>query len=93
MDGHLGRTMDGHAGCDLTAQPYNTQILHDESIHTALGSMSDQGDHITHFFIGYQGVQGQMDGDTPDMAIFDSLSQSLGRKVFGTLAGIELPAA
>ena len=71
----------------------NAQILNDEGIHTALGSLADQGDHIGSLLVGDQGVQGQMDRDTADMAIFDRLSQSLRGEVFGTLAGIKLSAA
>ena len=56
VDGHLSRTMDRHRGRNLPAQPDNAQILHDKGIHTALGGMADQRDHIIGFLVGDQGV-------------------------------------
>ena len=93
VDGHLGRAVDGNTGRDFPAQPDNAQILDDEGIHTALGGLLDQGNHIVGLFVGNQGVQRQMDGNATDVAIFDRLSQCLRGEVFGALAGIELSAA
>ena len=93
MNGHLGGAVDRYGGRDLPAQPDDTQILHNEGIHTAQGGLTDQGDHIGHFPVGNQGIQGQMHRNTPDMAVLDRLRQSLRGEVFGTLPGIEGAAA
>ena len=56
VDGHLGGAVDGNVGCDLSAQLHHAQILHDESVHIALGRLTDQVDQGRGFLVGNQSI-------------------------------------
>jgi hypothetical protein len=51
VHGHLGRTVDGNLRRDLTAHLYNAQILNNEGIYTAGGSVTDQVSQFGHFLV------------------------------------------
>ena len=89
MDGHLSGAVDCHLGCNLAAQPHHAQILDDESVHAAHRRMTNQTAELFSLPVGNQGIQGQVDGNAPDVAVFHGLHQGLGGEVLGTLTGIE----
>ena len=93
VNGHLGGAVNGNFRGNLSAETDNPQILHDERIHTAGGCLTDQGRCSIGFLIRYQSVQRQVDGNTPDMAVFCGFCQSLRGKIFGALTGVKLAAA
>ena len=89
VDGQLGGAVEGDMGCDFPALLNDAQILHDESIHTGGGGIADQFAQFAHFPVGDQGVQGQMNFDATDVAVFYCLSQGLRGKVFCALSCVK----
>ena len=80
-------------GCDLPAHGNNAQILNDEGIHTALGSVMDQRGNVPGLLVRNQGIQGQMDRNATNMAIFHRFLKGLRGEVLCPLPGIKLTAA
>ena len=93
VDGHLGGAVNLHLRRDLAAQLHHAQILHDKCVHACPGGEPDQLRKLGTFPVGYQRVQGQVDGNAPDVAVLQSLLQRLGREIFGTLPRVEAAAA
>ena len=93
VNGHLGGAVKADLGSDLLAKADHIQILHDEGIHTAGGSMADQFCNSRSLPVRNQGVQSQVNGNTPNMAVLHCLGQSLRGKILCTLTGVKHSAA
>ena len=89
MDGHLGGAVDGNMGRNLAAQLHHAQILHDKRVNVILGGVADQLRRFLHLPVGNQGVQGQMNLHTPDVAVFYRIHQGLRGEVFCALTGVQ----
>ena len=89
VDGHLRGAVHRHLRRDLAAQLRHPQILHDIGIHSRFGGFADQLGHGFELPVGDQGVQRQVHGDTPHVAVFQRLAQGLQCEIFRALAGVK----
>ena len=93
VNGHLGGAVQRNGRGDPAAKLHHAQILDDKGIHAAFGCGFDQFDALRDFLIRHQRIERQMHRHTPDMAVFDCLSQGLNGKILCALTGIKCAAA
>ena len=85
----LGGAVHRHLRGNLAAQLGHPQVLHNISVHTRLRRFANQLGHGLEFPVRDQGVQRQVHGDTPDVAVFQRLAQGFQCEVLCALAGVK----
>ena len=75
---------------DLPAQLHHTQILDDKGINAKTCRRADDLGGLSHFLVGNEDIQGQMDLYATDMAVADGLAQLFHIKILGVSSGVEV---
>ena len=81
--------MERHLGSNFLTQSHHAQILHDEGIHTGLCGSGNGLCGGGKLPIPYQGIQGQVDLYTPNVAVGHSFGKLLEGEISGIAAGIK----
>ena len=79
-------------GCHLVAQIDHTQVLDDKGIHAGFRAGTDHLHQLRDLLVRDQCVEGQMDSDTSDVAVFHRLHQCLRGEILCALPGIKCAA-